>query len=494
MQIAVEHGHYISIPIDQFISALLSTIEDENTRKEFSDFCRIIEAVYHFEHHELAKELNQDFRALNSSDKKTVDNDINSSARSDALENRFLGNFIELMNKANFCPLTQKDIDVADSEEYLFNLPIQIDWDKFDDRMLSRYFSQQTGISSKDVPDFFDRILVYRRGVDIDRFEGFLTLQKLDTLVSRVLINSLGLILAFNQKIRAGWKILTGQPAEPVSMANSDSKNGIDASDNGHSSHMHAKRLVNRISLKHVGVSFISLFQRTAIQEPTFAQVVILYRTLVADEETTSAIQIKAFRDIPMADLEVVFPEKRISMKPLDLVKLAVTGVVGLGIGLAKMILAAALNPVVALVAIGTILGYAAKIVFGFKASRDRYQYVVTESLYNKNLDNDLGVIFYLVESLEEQEFKEVVLSYYCLWKYGNMNECDLDRCCEEVLNRLFDEEVDFEVDDALKKLTHDHLLLHSNGQFSVPPLGEALRILDSKWDNYFQYSGFVER
>ena len=74
------------------------------------------------------------------------------------------------------------------------------------------------------------------------------------------------------------------------------------------------------------------------------------------------------------------------------------------------------------------------------------------------------------------------------------MNECDLDRCCEEVLNRLFDEEVDFEVDDALKKLTHDHLLLHSNGQFSVPPLGEALRILDSKWDNYFQYSGFVER
>ena len=103
MQIAVEHGHYISIPIDQFISALLSTIEDENTRKEFSDFCRIIEAVYHFEHHELAKELNQDFRALNSSDKKTVDNDINSSARSDALENRFLGNFIELMNKANFC-------------------------------------------------------------------------------------------------------------------------------------------------------------------------------------------------------------------------------------------------------------------------------------------------------------------------------------------------------------------------------------------------------
>lgn len=81
-------------------------------------------------------------------------------------------------------------------------------------------------------------------------------------------------------------------------------------------------------------------------------------------------------------------------MKPLDLLKLSATGLVGFVMVLTKVVVQAALNPVLALAAFGTMAGYASKVLMGFKVSRDRYQHVVTTSLYDKNRDNNLGVIF----------------------------------------------------------------------------------------------------
>jgi len=80
-------------------------------------------------------------------------------------------------------------------------------------------------------------------------------------------------------------------------------------------------------------------------------------------------IFVKAFRDIPMADLEVVFPAKRISMELVDLIKLIVIGAVGFVVVLFKLAFTAALNPLLLLAALVSVGGYAGKIFVGFKAA-----------------------------------------------------------------------------------------------------------------------------
>jgi hypothetical protein len=135
-----------------------------------------------------------------------------------------------------------------------------------------------------------------------------------------------------------------------------------------------------------------------------------------------------------------------------------------------------------------TVAGYASRVFFGFKASKDRYNHLVTNSLYHKSLDNDLGVIFYLMDSLEEQEFKETTLGYYVLWREGDMTQAELDLRCEKLLYELFGVETDFEVADALAKLERDELVTRDGERFRARPIAEALQKLDAKWDGFFRF------
>jgi hypothetical protein len=184
----------------------------------------------------------------------------------------------------------------------------------------------------------------------------------------------------------------------------------------------------------------------------------------------------------------VVFPEKHISMKPLDLVKLLITAAIGVGVACTKL-LVAAINPILAAAALTTMAGYAGRVFFGFKASKDRYNHLVTNSLYHKSLDNNLGVIFYLMDSLEEQEFKETVLGYFVLWREGDMTAATLDGRCEALIDEIFGWQTNFEIADALAKLERDDLILRNGEMLRARPLAEALERLDGKWDNFFKYN-----
>jgi hypothetical protein len=82
-----------------------------------------------------------------------------------------------------------------------------------------------------------------------------------------------------------------------------------------------------KTDLKKKGIT--SLNQTTTLQEPTFKEVIILYRLAKPKNKTTETIRqivgeytttqknehgifLKSFRDIPMADLETLFPEKKV--------------------------------------------------------------------------------------------------------------------------------------------------------------------------------------
>ena len=226
-------------------------------------------------------------------------------------------------------------------------------------------------------------------------------------------------------------------------------------------------------------------------------------------------IHVKLFQHIPLADLEIIFPEKRIKMKPLDRFMLIFLGLIGLVVGLTKGMGGDGDKSAVAVV-FSVLLLLAIKTVTRFLNTRRKYMLQMSQDLYHKNLDNDVGVIQYLVDNIEDQEFKEAFIAYMLLAKAGQpLTEEELDEAAERFLNSHFNGlEVDFEVDDALEKITVE---LNAQGQevqtedqaestlflplvvaitgedgetrYRAKPIDQALEAMDHRWDNFFDYN-----
>ena len=70
------------------------------------------------------------------------------------------------------------------------------------------------------------------------------------------------------------------------------------------------------------------------------------------------------------------------------------------------------------------------------------------------------------------------------------MSEETLDNVIEEWMEIKHKTKIDFEVDDAIKKLEEKDLLSRDkNGILTVVSLDEALSHMDYIWDNYFEYN-----
>src|SRR6266436_4865879 len=117
---------------------------------------------------------------------------------------------------------------------------------------------------------------------------------------------------------------------------------------------------------------------------------------------------------------------------------------------------------------------------------------MLTESLYYQNLDNNAGVMTRLLDEAEEQECREAILAYYCLWKFAppqGWTAEQLDDYVELYLEGAAKLKVDFEIGDALAKLERLKLVQKHGSMYRAVPLDKALAMLDWTWDNYFKYN-----
>jgi hypothetical protein len=113
----------------------------------------------------------------------------------------------------------------------------------------------------------------------------------------------------------------------------------------------------------------------------------------------------------------------------------------------------------------------------------------LTESLYFRNLDNNAGVFHHLIDAAEEEEFKEAVLAYYFLLVSGaGLTRQELDHVVERWLAERWNCRINFEVDDALKKLERLGIISILAGRIRCRPLEDAKRHLDKSWDNFFEF------
>jgi hypothetical protein len=119
-----------------------------------------------------------------------------------------------------------------------------------------------------------------------------------------------------------------------------------------------------------------------------------------------------------------------------------------------------------------------------------KYQKQISDHFYFRNVSNNAGIFDYIVGGAEEQEFKEAFLAYYFLLTASDPpDQAMLEARIEEWLKKTFGVDIDFEVDDALAKLERLSLLKREAEKLCVPPVDEALILLNQIWDNFFLFA-----
>jgi hypothetical protein len=223
---------------------------------------------------------------------------------------------------------------------------------------------------------------------------------------------------------------------------------------------------------------------------------------------------IKLFHDIAVADLDILFPGVKVVMTNKDklmlglpaliagiplLIKLApaffvLYGLIRFYLGEAEPgqdSIGEALIVASGVLALG---GFLTNQWIKYERRALRYQKEVADTIYFHNVTNNVGIFDHIIGTAEEQDCKETLLAYlFLLTSDAPIAEPELDRRIEAWLEMRFDLKVDFEVDDALRKLDRYGLLQRNGELLSVLPLPAALRELDRRWDGAFQFAEVAE-
>jgi hypothetical protein len=244
------------------------------------------------------------------------------------------------------------------------------------------------------------------------------------------------------------------------------------------------------------------------------------------------------YKDIPRLDIELLFPNIKLSMTWKDRLLFGIPAV-----GAAVPVILKALPRLALLVGVilfftmGTtnILGYSFDeedvqnfmpvltatlslvLVLGgfaykqyskYKSKQIKFRKNVTDTLFFKNLANNKSVFQALIDAAEEEECKEIILAYYhLLTSKEPLTPEQLDNRIEGWMNKKFDTKIDFDIiglienlegirgkvvkddEDPSDKSEVSLLSKDEQGRCQVLPLEKAKILIDYIWDNLFLYT-----
>lgn len=245
--------------------------------------------------------------------------------------------------------------------------------------------------------------------------------------------------------------------------------------------------------------------QKKKVEFEVYSRVVIVFRLksksgkMKSDLRTryqSDKVYIKLFKNVPAVDLEMIFPEAEIKIKPLDRAKVIIPLVAGIGTTVYKIIdyfinqgsSFKILNQIGFWTLVGSLFGLALRGFLSYKNTIERYLKNLTVSLYFQNLDNNSGVYKYLMDDAEEEDTKELLLIYTFLLLNPDLSgdKAELDRMIEDYIAREYQCHIDFDMDDALDKLLKKGLAVMKDGEIKLIGLEEAIAVFDRQWDCYF--------
>ncbi len=223
---------------------------------------------------------------------------------------------------------------------------------------------------------------------------------------------------------------------------------------------------------------------------------------------TPGSTVVKLFNNVPKADLEMLFPNSEIRMRPIDKVIIGGSAAVG-GIAVLVTKLGASIILLASLLAfwlglkkeavevttqhmltfgigVGVFVSFIFKEWTKFKNRKIRFMKALSDNLYFKSLDNNAGVFHTLIDAAEEEDCKEALLAYTFLYQCRDdgLTDSQLDEQIENWFSTTHQCELDFDVSDGLRKLVTMDLVEQQGKIYRVKPLQQATAILDDYWDN----------
>jgi hypothetical protein len=242
--------------------------------------------------------------------------------------------------------------------------------------------------------------------------------------------------------------------------------------------------------------SWRTLFRDEEVEVPIFRRLVLILKLRnhprLGPIVNTEHVYLKIFKDIPRADVDMLLPGARVTLRLLDRGRIGVGFLSGLATMAWRMFndLADFFNRFILKdnlfwgLTVGFI-GYGYKSYYDYQQTRQAYHLNLTQSLYFQNLDSNAGVLTRLFDEAEEQETRTTLLAYYCLWRYagpeGSTAE-ELDTFMELYLDCYAEVPLLCETGEALKVLVRLRLAEAHTGRYRAVPLPQALETLRAGW------------
>ncbi|PIF33032.1 uncharacterized protein DUF3754 [Flavobacterium sp. 9] len=221
------------------------------------------------------------------------------------------------------------------------------------------------------------------------------------------------------------------------------------------------------------------------------------------------SVVLKIFKRVPKNDIETIFPNAIPRMSTTDKLLLWIPGIFG-GISLLSTKVIPALISMYdayetgeaidllnsktslnqGLIALGILSLYLFRQYNNFVNKKIKYSKILSDSLYFKNLGNNSGAFYSLLNSSEEEVLKETILAYTFLYKSNKpLTAEELDSQIESWFETKLKTNLDFNVKNALEKLKNIGLGIETNEKWEVLLLDQALIKIDELWDGVFNYN-----
>jgi hypothetical protein len=205
---------------------------------------------------------------------------------------------------------------------------------------------------------------------------------------------------------------------------------------------------------------------------------------------------LRMFKDVPHVDMEMHLPEQgtKVRMRWIDKAQIASPLMMGIPTLAMKLVAGFVLSPL----ALGGLmlapLSAGVNSFFGFHRAKQKHLYAMIHKLYYLTLANNASVLTRLIDSAEEEEYKEAMLAYFFLWSKSDDGQPwsipRLDDRIEAYLREKTGVEINFEVSDALMKLFRLGIAHRDpSGHVHATPIDQALQALDRRWDDSFRFA-----
>ncbi len=397
------------------VEMCLRELEFDDSGASFRQFCELLSNSFHVEYHQTLESLKNDYAPCDpNADTKQLE--PYSSEQKAQCQARFAENFACVLNAANFEKITEQDLQEALTEESLFKVRLEVEFDDFEQVVFYRRGESQL---SESITSFFGLRKQSINFTNFDRVAVFITFKGEEH---------------FNQKNKS---LLGFEPGSTI---------------------------------------------------------------------------VKLFQNVPKADLEMLFPNSEVRMRPIDKAIIGGSAVVGGAVVLvtklgASLVLLATLlafwlgwreesvemtqqHFISFAIGMGVLGGFVFKEWSKFKNRKIKFMKALSDNLYFKNLDNNAGVFHTLIDAAEEEDFKEAILAYsFLLNNSSGLSAQALDNTIEHWFENKYQSQVDFEISDALSKLERLQLVVMKGDIYLAVPLDKAKQKLDEYWDNIFKFA-----